>query len=128
MRNTRERERRFVFLPPVRGQSWLDFSGHGIAVGIFLLYQEEEQGQEKSNCEPSPEAGTASQRQKKIKRDSQRWCLFLFHGLSFWEGGEDTSPLAVRGKRAVKNLFMKEKYAVCSVIDKNQCFVSMTGP
>lgn len=51
-----------------------------------------------------------------------------FPWLSFWEGGDDTSPLTVPGKRAVKNFFRKEKYAVSSVIDKNQCFVYMTGP
>lgn len=50
--------------------------------------------------------------------------MFLFHGFSFWEGGEDTSPLRVPGKRAVKNLFMKEKYAVSSVIDKNPSVLS----
>ena len=50
--------------------------------------------------------------------------MFLFHGLSFWEGGEDTSPLTVPGKRAVKNLFMKKKYAVSSVIDKNPSVLS----
>lgn len=73
-RNTREREREEeeevwgFFFPLIRGQPWLDFTGHGIAVGIFLLYQEEKQGGEKGYCKPSPEAGRAFQRQKRGKK------------------------------------------------------------
>lgn len=51
--------------------------------------------------------------------------MFPFHSLSFWEGEEGTSPLTVSGKRALKNLFMTEKYAVSSFIDRNPSVLSL---